>query len=252
VLVTNNHSRGIDVSGAAVELHAEDLMVEETRGNDLETGHGVGISVTAGAFANLTRTEVAHGTGVGVLVRGDLAEINDGTTGQLRLSDAHLTDVEVRETSSLSTSGALGRGLQVQYGQVAGERVRLSRNREVALMVFGGRVDLSDVIIADTLGAECGSACPVSSFGHGVYKGPRADVSLDRFEVAGAAFCGVVVDGPGVLELRRGAVRDAEIGACLLVDDYDIRRLTDDVLYSGNGSNLDSPALPSPDYLTGL
>ena len=50
----------------------------------------------------------------------------------------------------------------------------------------------------------------------------------------------------GGLDLMSGEIRESTIGACVQVDDYDFSRLTTDVLYVDNGTNLETTSLPIP------
>ena len=49
------------------------------------------------------------------------------------------------------------------------------------------------------------------------------------------------------VDLSSGEVRENLIGACVQAAGYDVARLTDDVRYIENGTNLDSVELPVPD-----
>ena len=48
------------------------------------------------------------------------------------------------------------------------------------------------------------------------------------------------------MDLSEGIVEGHEIGACILTPDYDIDRLSNEVEYRDNGTNLDAPVLPVP------
>ncbi len=48
------------------------------------------------------------------------------------------------------------------------------------------------------------------------------------------------------MDLRAGLVSECAIGACVQVDDYDLGRLTEDVEYRDNETNLDVTRLPIP------
>jgi hypothetical protein len=70
---------------------------------------------------------------------------------------------------------------------------------------------------------------------------------VDGFVIRDADLCGVQLAGESSLDLRDGLVSEAEIGACIQVDGYDLSRLMEDVVYRDNTVNADTTMLPVPD-----
>ena len=92
----------------------------------------------------------------------------------------------------------------------------------------------------------------VSSAGTSGLTATSADLRMTGFEVRDAALCGVFVSrtllgGPPTMDLSRGVVSGATIGACIQVDGFDLAPVSDDVLYLDNGTNLDITMLPVPE-----
>jgi hypothetical protein len=250
VWVSDTATIGVGAIGGNVSARITDTTIRATglTGGD-STGSGAGLEVADGAFVSAERLLVEDAAAMGILVQGNRGGASEGTTGGTNRAELILRDTTVRSTRSIGADGTLGRGLHVEFGLVNGERVRFEGNREVTLMAFSSRVTLSDLTIADTLVAECGDSCPVDGFGHGFVMGPRSTVTIDVFEIATSPVCGVMVAGDGRLSLSRGSVSGAEIGVCILVEGFDLNQVSDAVIYRSNGLNLDSPALPVPDFL---
>jgi hypothetical protein len=246
-----NRSWGLELEGRLVTARVTDVTI---RGVDpaANGSQGHGVAVQDGADVGLERVRVERSTGVGIRVsEGELdssVRPEGAHAPSLRLLDVAVVDTQSLPPESTAGSGQLGRGLQIQLGTVTGQRLLLERNREVGLMAFRSRVVLEDVTILDTQPAECGDECPVHAFGHGLVKGPIADVRVDRFTIDGSSLCGVLLEGEGLLTLHDGTISNAEIGACVQVDGYDIGRLMDDVVYVDNELSLDgTSSLPLPD-----
>ncbi len=123
---------------------------------------------------------------------------------------------------------------------------------EVGVMVTAeSTATMTDATVTRVTRAACAERCPERTFGYGVAAATGA-VTLRGFEVRDAELCGVFVafrpdvTGPSSLDLASGVVAGSQIGACVQIDGYDLDRLTRDVDYVDNGSNLDVTSLPVP------
>jgi len=165
-----------------------------------------------------------------------------------RDSSLVLEDAIIRDTRA-DVDAALGRALDVENGSRAElRRVEIVRSRDVGIFTFGDcELSLEDVRVIDTRLQDCVETIGCSGHGHalGVYDSSR--LTADRFTIEGAATCGVHLAIEAEVDLTNGVITGAEIGACVQVDDYDLDRLSGDVAYSDNATNLDSTSLPLPE-----
>lgn len=226
----------IAVKGAGASLVAEDTTVADTLAQpDGRFGQGL-LALGDGSSVEAHRLVVERSRHVAVSFDGAV----EGT----------LDDVTIRDTEAQALDGASGRGLNVQGGaQVALERVRVDRSRDVGLFVSGEgtRVTGVDCQIADTAARACAeSTCAdaPAGIGAGVYEG--ASLTLESFRVAAAPLCCVQLARAGEADLVVGEVTGCSIGLNLQVDGYDFGRLSDRVSYHDNARNLDAATLPLP------
>ena len=161
-----------------------------------------------------------------------------------------LTDVLVQGTRGFASDDLKGTGLHAQRGGViTGSRVAVLANREVGILAIEGdsRITLSDVRVQGTLQRACAlTTCPDVTFGDGLVAATNAQITLERFVVLDNARVGVLIGG-GTVDLHIGRVSGNPIGANVQSPDFDIMRLSDGVVFSENGRNLDTMLLPVPD-----
>ncbi len=240
------HAQG----GARVDL--ERVWIERVGGAGAD-GNGAGTRVTvADALIADTRTTadaMAHSTsGVGVAV-SSLASLaarrvwieRSRSSGLFAFdADVALEDVSVRDTQPLPIGDEYGMGVWfAERARVTGTRVRVTSSHLAGIAaVRSARVTLAGVEVADTrLSACAASTCPTFGGGFGIVAQRGGALDVSDFVVAGSALCGVVLgrdadDGtPTALDLRRGTVRGAPVGACVQVEGYDSTRLRDAVQY---------------------
>jgi len=238
VFASDSAEYGVFCVGAASELHAEDLRVARIapRVSDSELGRGV--QVQEGCTAVLARAEIVEAHEV-ALMATDL-----GTS-------VRATDVTVRDTRSRATDGTLGRGLHAQdLASVRIERALFERNRETGVhAAFAGtRVELSHVVVRDTLPRACAESSCVgfgAGVGLGAYVGGR--IVADQFTVLRSALAGVQIARGGQMDLADGLIAENPVGANVQVSGYDHARLSTRVVYRDNDVDLDATALPVPE-----
>jgi hypothetical protein len=170
-----------------------------------------------------------------------------------RSSSLVLEDAIVRDTRP-DFDSSLGRALDVELDSRAElHRVELVASRDVAVFTFGdSEVLLEDSRIVDTSLQECVDTIGCVGHGHALGAYDFARVTATRFVIESAATCGVHLALDAEVDLSDGLVTEAEIGACVQVDDYDVDRLSMDVAYRDNQTNLDSTSLPVPEPAAGF
>ncbi|RLB55307.1 MAG: hypothetical protein DRJ42_06580 [Deltaproteobacteria bacterium] len=235
VVVSRSHDTGIFLAHAGTEVVLTDVVVRDTAEQESDGKYGRGINVQGGSRLNATRVFVTRSHDTGVFVSGG--------------STATLTDVAVHDTEEQLSDGEGGSGVTAQSGAtLEATRLLVRASRENGLMSLRSVFDGRDVVVEDTRRSACD--CPEQSLGYGAAV-IGGSMTLDGFRISGSAICGLFVtdeDGEsGGLDVRRGIVDRAEIGACVQVADYRLERLTDEVVYRDNGTNLDSTRLPVPE-----
>ncbi len=247
VVVSENHDFGVVIGESGTTSALTDAVI---RGNRAVPGSGLGgngLAVQSGAVLDATRLLVSDNRETGVTFDG-------------RGTVVTFTDVAVRDMLPRMADGQLGRGVQVQRGaRLEGDRIVVAGATQVGLMAVGGAtVDVRDYSSVDVSPTPCGSTtCPEDAYGYAA-AAISATIRLEQFQIRNAATCGVFVapvdpfyaepefEVPPSLDLVSGVIFESEIGACVQVPEYDFSRLTNDVHYSANGTNLDTTMLPVP------
>ncbi len=246
LLVSGNHESGLFLASAVATVR--DIVIRNTVPAEGAGGQfGRGIEALLGTTLDATHMLVSENHDIG------LSATDEGTV-------VTLTDVIVRDTRPQLSDDSHGRGIAAQTSaRIEGARVVVDGARETAMMAaLGAVVDLRDVTVTRVERGACVSAdCPPEAYGYGV-AALSGTVRLERFQVEGAATCGVFVAPIGYvgdlasfvtapsLDLVSGVVSESEIGACVQVDAFDFDRLTNDVHYRNNGTNLSATMLPVP------
>ncbi len=168
------------------------------------------------------------------------------------LADASLvaTDVLARDTLGEEMFGLHGWGLGVTDDATATlTRVSFERNRYLGIVSSGAgsRVLGTDVSVSETREARCAiDLCEAAPFGIGLGAYSGASVELSRFLITESHVIGVQLAGGAAIDLERGIVSRAPVGANVQSDDFQVDRLTRDVSYVDNQQNLVTDALPVP------
>lgn len=235
VAISGSSGFGVSITGGTATL--TDLTVRDT-GPDREGELGIGLTVREGGEATVRRTRIEGSRGIGMYVwkEGSVATVED---------------LAVLDTASEASTGKLGQGVHVQSGGVLeGSRVRVARCRSmgIASSGAGSQVRLSELTVERIRPSACAEdTCPEQSGAHGMISITGSTFTAERFRQSEAALCGTFVAEGAILELRRGAVEDNPIGACVQVDGYDVSRLEEGVVFRDNDINLDATELPLPE-----
>ncbi len=158
------------------------------------------------------------------------------------------TDLAIVDRRPMAHQDDFGIGLLAFEGATATvERARIAGIHGVGVYSYGAAasVDLREVAIEDISGRDCTGPCAEEPGGFGIYVDAPAAVAIERFEIARASLCGVIVEG--MLDMHDGVVRSQPIGACIQAPDFDVQRLQDRVEFIDNGVSLDATSLPIPD-----
>jgi hypothetical protein len=134
-------------------------------------------------------------------------------------------------------------------GQVSVADLTIEDAGDHGIILFEAGTELSgrEVVIRDTAGAPCDPAeCNI--FGMGISVLDDAYASLEDFVITRTALCGVRLARGGTADLRRGEVSYAVIGANVQTEGFDVGRLSMDVRYHHNETNLDAISLPVPQF----
>ncbi len=225
------------VAGTGAVARLTDVIVHDTRSEELGLVFGRALGVEQGGAATVTRAAFERNREVAIYAAGA------GTT-------LALSDVIVRDTAGQEIDGAFGRGMSVENGAVAtGARVRFERSRDVALFSSGAETSttLTDFVAMDTAKQDCAAAgtChwDITST-VGVYDDAHVDIT--RFALLRSAFMGLQLANGGALDLHDGTVGGNQIGANVQTMDFDVGRLQDGVTFVDNDVNFDGTTQPPP------
>jgi hypothetical protein len=228
-LFERNRQLGVLAKDEGSVLALTDVVVRDTIGEESDGSRGLGLSVEVGATGEVSRVLIERNREFGILV-------SEGAV-------LTLSDVLVRDTEALATTGAFGRGLQAQLGsRVEVSRALFERNREVGVLAgSGSTVVLGDVIVRDTRADEAGLA----GIGVGSYLG--GGIELRRFVVTGSALAGVQIARMGAVDLHEGEISGNLVGVNVQAERFDLARLMDRVVFVDNVRDFAADELPVPE-----
>jgi hypothetical protein len=192
-LIEGNRNFGLSVFGTDTRLELRDAVVRDTLPRDSSGSFGNGLSALMGAVCVVERVHFERNQEIGIFASGPETTL-------------HLRDAVVRDTLPQQVDGERGRGLEVRLGAVAVvERALFEQNRHYGVTASdtGTTLDLSDVLVRDTLAGKNG----VFGVGLNVLFGASAIVEravLERNRQAGVR----VSSEAATLELRDAIVRD--------------------------------------------
>jgi hypothetical protein len=252
-------NEGVGAACIGCTLRAERVVLEELRGAAI-LSHGGDVTVSDAVIRDVRGDPMFGALGRAIFDEGGVVDasrvvieratevaVSAGNgTGELRLRDLVIAD-----TQSTDVDRRYGRALVADRSARADiERALIVSNRDVAVAAFGEgtAIHLTDARILTTMERDCASTdCADAPAGIGLGAYTNAAVTMDRFEIGGAALCAVQVARDGSLDLANGQVYDSPIGACVQVDGYDLTRLSGTVAYHDNEANLQATSLPVPE-----
>jgi hypothetical protein len=221
----------------ASELRIMDVQPATTGGEfaRAEGDLGRALDVQEGATATIEGLQVERAREVAVIV----------STG----ATLEASEVLVKDTRSVATDRTGGLGLSAVAGGVAridGASFVGSRQNGVAVYGDGSELRLRGVQVRDTREAACTEGCPAGAGGIGLGSYTGGVLDAQDFLVTASALAGVQVGPRGQMDLREGTVSSSPIGANIQAESYEIGRLSEQVAYKENDTNLDSRTLPVP------
>ncbi|MBI2897994.1 MAG: right-handed parallel beta-helix repeat-containing protein [Deltaproteobacteria bacterium] len=230
-VLERNRATGVVVGEEATVLTATDLVVVDTLAQASDHDVGYGLQVSGGAHVTLERAVLERNRKVEVLVGGE------GTV----LTAA---DLVVADTPSRESDGRHGASVVVWGGASAAiSRSCMVDNRDYALRASGAETTVTavDLVVERTSQQACAvDTCRRAGGGFGLASEDGATLDVRRFRSADNALVGVLVATGSDLDLHEGIVSGNRIGVNVQVDDYDRRRLQDQVIYVGNCVNTDT------------
>ncbi len=245
VMIDRVHEIGLYALGSST-ADLTDFLIRDVAARPSDDTKGVGLVVRDGASLTAARLVVERAVEVGILVDFE------GTS-------AALSDCLVRDIQARPTDNTKGRGVQVQRGaSLDAERLRIERVFELGVVAAdGASVTVSDVAVSNVAYPPCiDTDCPDSRYAHGLLV-VSSGLNVNRFEVDDVQLCGVLLSyanastTPPEVDLSTGVIQNAEIGACVNLDSYDLERLSNRVVFRDNTTNLETTSLPVPGIIEG-
>jgi hypothetical protein len=236
VVFSSSREVGLFATGIGTSVSLLDVVVRNTASRELDGDFGRAVMVQDGARLESTRLLVERAGDGGILLA------SPGT-------EATLLDTAVRSIDGREVDGMFGYGMLAQEGVMLDvTRARIDGVHELGLLATNGSNVTAQSLVISNVEA---SACDCDRvLGHGVVAAD-ATITISDFSIRDIATCGLfVVHGTGPdtsLDVSFGEVRGATIGACVQIEDYDLDRLTNNVVFSDNDSSLEATELPVPE-----
>jgi hypothetical protein len=235
LVVEDNQDTGIAVIASGARARLDDVVVRRT--GEREDGlSGRGVDVEESARLEASRLLVHDNLDLGIFANGSDTVVV-------------LEDSVVRGVGPQPGDMSGGIAVSAQRGaRVTATRLHVEDAREAGVLAIGATIEGTDVTVDRIARSACdGCGRPDGYAAVGV----SGQLSLSRFALRDAETCGLFIaaardDRPPDVDLTTGLVERAAIGACVQVEGYDLGRLTDDVHYRDNVSNLDVTMLPVP------
>jgi len=244
-----------DLTTLGATLDLESVVVRRTA-TGAEPGSGNGLAFDLGARVTLKAGYLEGNRSAGI--RG-ITWTADGPRATLTA-----TDLVIVETGS-DDDGHVGRGINLINGCSATvTRALLAANREISILAISeegmpaSTVELRDVTIRETRAAACADleesdprscrSADLTAGGGTALGAAGGTITIQRFELAHNATCGLQVSRDGHIAAADGEIHHNPIGANVQVADYDVESVVNaTVRYFDNDANLASTALPVPE-----
>ncbi len=220
---------GLAVAGPLGSATVDDLRVSAI-GSEAGGRFGFGVAVQEGATAQITRAQIEDTRSAAVVIDGDGTRLD-------------LIDAAIARTRSEESNGGGGRGLTVQRGAHATAlRVEIADSEGFGAIAIGAVLEADELTVRGVAPPACAATgCPTLTAGLAAQSG--AAVVARGVTVESPGTCGLQVF-EAELDVTRGRVSGASVGACVLVDGFDLGRVTADVVYEDNEIAVDAPVGP--------
>lgn len=199
------------------------------------------LSIDSPVYGTVERVAMDNSRGVGLSTSSPNLDLHDFSA-----------------TNMQPSASGYGAALLISGGAaVRAERVAVEGTHDIAIQVLESSLSANDVRIRDARERPCGDddmICRIAPGGMalGVYS--DATLDLRNFDIEGVDLCGLQVARRSLATLRQGRIANAEIGACIQTEGFDVSTITDAVSYVGNGTNIENTehAIPEAPEPTGL
>jgi hypothetical protein len=168
-IFARNRSEGIRALDQNTFLQLHDVEIRETRGRESDNIHGMGLWITEGATAEVSRALLERNTYAGILAT------EPGTS-------VSLEDITVKDTRGSQANLSGGEGLWVGWeASVSLSRGWFENNRYVGIYcgMAGSELTIEDVTVIGTLGQESDGD---RGYGMAAADGGRIVLQRGRFE----------------------------------------------------------------------
>ncbi|MBI2893330.1 MAG: hypothetical protein HYY06_07235 [Deltaproteobacteria bacterium] len=233
-VLERNRTVGLVALDEGTVLTATDLAIMDTLASLAQATYGLlgtGLWAFSSAQVTLERAVLERNAEIGLNITGEGAALT-------------ATDLLVSDTHSWLADGRAGAATFVWGGATASvERVRILDNQGYGLRVqgAGSTVRVADLAIERTMEQTCAvGLCTHMEAGFGLTSVSGATLEVRRFRSIDNAAVGVLVASGSELDLHEGIVSGNRIGANVQINDYDLGRLQDQVVYVGNDVNSDT------------
>jgi hypothetical protein len=241
VVLERNKDVGLFVNVAPSHVVASDLVVRDTLSQAGRLDGGRGIAVQNGARAEIDRALFQRNR--------DVSLYSAAPDTLLVARDLVVLDSLPRE-SDLLGGGALD---AEEGGRAEITRGHFARMYGISVIAFEATMALSHVTVEDVAPFACAdTTCSEAALAVGIGSYFGSAIEASSFVVSASELCGVMLAFDAQLDLVRGEVRENQIGACLQVEGFDVMRLTREVAFVDNVTNLETTSLPEPEPLGAL
>ncbi len=230
-----------EASGTSVTL--TDVRIWGLQASELDLAGGAGLVLGDDATVTAIRLDIDDVVTCGLCA----GTSSSGATTTLEGSDVRVGNVRNHPGTVRDGAGIVAWG----GAQVALEDLLVEDTRQGGVVAVGTgqspetRLNMARVVIRNVRPAECAELPADDPYtcmsggrheggGYGLAAVVDARVTIPDFLVQGAESAGLLVAFDGLLTARRGRVTGNGIGINLMVPDYDLDRLSDEVYVFGN------------------
>ena len=255
IVLERNFNTGIFSAGDTIkgtpDISFKQVLVRDTEAPE-NYYQGRGIDIGLGGKYSFSQLVVESSRVLGILM---------GSEAGHERGILEFTDILVRDTQNASW-GVINNGNGFEaWGNVSVmiKRGLFERNSCQAMMFgLGAKSEIESLTIEQTRICDCGQI-PEGEEGSCIENGKNlgngsglsiidsADVDISRFSISESDFVGVFIAKNGMVELHDGAIYENEIGVNVLVEDYNLDKIQDNVMVYNNGTDFAQKEMPIPE-----
>jgi len=187
-------SSALAVVGASARCTVTDLAIRDSAPRDSDGGGGIGIFVDGGAQLTVTRAAIDRNVVVGLLIQNGPSELT-------------ISDVVVRQTRPIPSTGEWGQGIAIFDGAALDlRRGLLEKLHDGAIYgASDATIRLRDVVVRDLIANEG----PFTSSA-GVLVNEASELDVERTLISRAAWAGIFAHQDCTVNARDVFVRDTQ------------------------------------------